>query len=565
MYDLRGSNGLAVVSDLLDNVLGVGGPLSINTIFNTTTNGTGIINVRPPNAAVVVNISTLAQVGIHLEAVRVGGLTSWTDFDPLAVKGPISMLTTTHSKNFSLAVQLRINVTSTGELASIPLVEDFTLTLRLTNCTLRSWFDVQIKDPAQGTAPSATVPPACYVPAVRNATMKDLVFEMDVDVLDFNGTAASGGVLEEEIDIAVNTLFKLLTVQYRGAVPAFFNAFVSQPIMKAVNPAIAAKIANETFPCVPPEPASTLFAPVSLGIATAASAAVVICIYVVASRRADETRGDRLFKQTSFSSPGSARERMPLAGYGGAGSLNGGPLGGGRYGDDYLGFGDGGALMFSPKLPWIARGLLPVVVLYTIAVFLISNTSNGASVGPVVTTGDDNAMVFAPLFNFKLANSVKDMWQAGVYPLSLLVAGFSGAWPYLKLMMMLGCWTLPVARVPSALREKWLMALDALGKWSLIDIYVMVMMMVAFKFTFAGAGLPGPIPGQNITASMDIYVVPEFGFRGFLVCTVGSLVASHVMLHYHRVEAATASIVAGGDSVSVSRYRYPIDPSGLFL
>ena len=50
-------------------------------------------------------------------------------------------------------------------------------------------------------------------------------------------------------------------------------------------------------------------------------------------------------------------------------------------------------------------------------------------------------------------------------------------------------------------RESFLMALDALGKWSLIDAYVLVLMMVAFHFhiTQPGKDQPQvrPIGGTN--------------------------------------------------------------------
>jgi hypothetical protein len=37
------------------------------------------------------------------------------------------------------------------------------------------------------------------------------------------------------------------------------------------------------------------------------------------------------------------------------------------------------------------------------------------------------------------------MWDAGVYPLSVLIAVLSGAWPYLKLLLIGACWVCPPA------------------------------------------------------------------------------------------------------------------------
>eukprot|EP00759_Apiculatamorpha_spiralis_P003507 PhF_6_TR11673/c0_g1_i1/m.18889 len=69
--------------------------------------------------------------------------------------------------------------------------------------------------------------------------------------------------------------------------------------------------------------------------------------------------------------------------------------------------------------------------------------------------------------------------------------------------------------------------LDAFGKWSLIDAYVMVMMMVAFRFHVVVDVDPG--------STLDVFVTPRWGFYSFLLATIISLIISHVEMHYHRV------------------------------
>lgn len=127
-----------------------------------------------------------------------------------------------------------------------------------------------------------------------------------------------------------------------------------------------------------------------------------------------------------------------------------------------------------------------MLLFLNIALFVTANTSIGASVFVRLTFGE-NEIWLPSLFDFTLANSVRDMWNAGlslhllvvtiigVYPLSLLIAVFSGAWPYIKLLMMLWVWLIPPSLFSSRKRESVIMVLDALGKWSLIDCYVMVL------------------------------------------------------------------------------------------
>jgi hypothetical protein len=42
-----------------------------------------------------------------------------------------------------------------------------------------------------------------------------------------------------------------------------------------------------------------------------------------------------------------------------------------------------------------------------------------------------------------LTTTVRDMWNAHTYALSLLIATFSCFWVYLKLLLMLLCWFAP--------------------------------------------------------------------------------------------------------------------------
>lgn len=49
--------------------------------------------------------------------------------------------------------------------------------------------------------------------------------------------------------------------------------------------------------------------------------------------------------------------------------------------------------------------------------------------------------------------------MAGVWPLSLLIAGFSGAWPYTKLLLMFVAWVIPVKFLSVKRREYGLMLL----------------------------------------------------------------------------------------------------------
>jgi hypothetical protein len=131
------------------------------------------------------------------------------------------------------------------------------------------------------------------------------------------------------------------------------------------------------------------------------------------------------------------------------------------------------------------------------------------------------------------------MWDAGIYPLSILIAAFSGFWPYAKLLMMTVCWIIPGRILKILHRERILIVLDALGKWSLVDSFVMILMMVSFHFTL----LPR-MSREDLRMEVDAYVEPHYGFFAFVVATMLSLFLTHVVLYFHRKVTSNERLVS---------------------
>ena len=186
---------------------------------------------------------------------------------------------------------------------------------------------------------------------------------------------------------------------------------------------------------------------------------------------------------------------------------------------------------YSPHVPLWIRRALPLVIFGNVALFLSSNTAVGAEVLLSASAADQTGVVSAtapPIFEFTLANSVTDMWRAGVYPLSVLIAVLSGGWPYLKLFAIAIAWCTPEkfwVRLQIA-RATTLRVVDALGKWSLIDAFVMVLFRVAFRLQ-----LRMHARDSNAWASFDVRVEPKWGFHAFVLATIVSLAVGHVARH----------------------------------
>jgi hypothetical protein len=72
-------------------------------------------------------------------------------------------------------------------------------------------------------------------------------------------------------------------------------------------------------------------------------------------------------------------------------------------------------------------------------------------------------------------------------------------------------------------RERSLITLNALGKFSLVDSYVLILFVVAFRFHL----------GISESLGVDCSVAPVYGFYSFLFVTCLSLGLGHAMLFFH--------------------------------
>eukprot|EP01094_Clydonella_sp_ATCC50884_P025808 TRINITY_DN6914_c0_g1_i1.p1 TRINITY_DN6914_c0_g1~~TRINITY_DN6914_c0_g1_i1.p1 ORF type:complete len:660 (+),score=291.30 TRINITY_DN6914_c0_g1_i1:115-1980(+) len=180
------------------------------------------------------------------------------------------------------------------------------------------------------------------------------------------------------------------------------------------------------------------------------------------------------------------------------------------------------AIMRDTRIHWLPRYVLPLVSLLNLSLFVSATVSVGTRVYVYLTIGE-SVTKLPSLYTFTLWSSVIEMWEAGVWPLALLIAGTSGVWPYVKLVLMLLCWLLPPQVLAVGWRRAVLQWLDALGKWSLIDAYVLVLFLEAFRIHVAiGEGL-----------AFDMVAEAHYGYFSYLGATMLSLSLCHVVLYAH--------------------------------
>ena len=174
-------------------------------------------------------------------------------------------------------------------------------------------------------------------------------------------------------------------------------------------------------------------------------------------------------------------------------------------------------------------------ILINFGLFLSGHLSVGASVDLVAHFAGDT-LEYDTIYTFSLGSSLTDMWSACAIVLATLIGSFSGVWPYLKLVLMTFVWTAPPSILNTRRRGGLMQILDIMGKWSLIDLYVLVMSMIAFFVNIYSPELE--ILPTNFYL-FSLWVTPVWGLYAFCIAVTSSLLLSHVQIVAHRNAVAS--------------------------
>ena len=194
-------------------------------------------------------------------------------------------------------------------------------------------------------------------------------------------------------------------------------------------------------------------------------------------------------------------------------------------------------LALSADVPVFLRFFVPIVILGNIALFLSGHLSLGGTVNLSGSFGGTPFDVDG-FFEFSMAKSTIEMWNAGAKSLAILIVIFSGVWPYTKQLVTLVIWFLPTTRVSSDRRGKVLSWLDALGKWSMVDVFVLLMTLASFRLSVESPDHLSFLPEGLY--SINMLVVPLWGLYANMLAQLLSQISSHVIIHYHRKTIAAA-------------------------
>ena len=194
-------------------------------------------------------------------------------------------------------------------------------------------------------------------------------------------------------------------------------------------------------------------------------------------------------------------------------------------------------MISSPAIPIFIRYAMPIVLLANVGFFLSGHLNLGASVNIKANIAGDIINI-DKFFEFSMARSTLDMWNAGAKTLAILIGLFSGAWPYTKQFITLFLWVAPPKVVTVSRRESVFLWLDRLAKWSIVDIFVLLMSVAAFNISVNSPENVPFLPPKLY--SLKLMVVPLWGMYANMTAQLLSQISSHIIIHYHRVIVAEA-------------------------
>ena len=139
------------------------------------------------------------------------------------------------------------------------------------------------------------------------------------------------------------------------------------------------------------------------------------------------------------------------------------------------------------------------------------------------------------IFTFSIAQSTMDMYKAGAWQLALILVIFSVIWPYTKMFYMIYLWVAPTTIVSPEKRGSSFSWLDALGKWSMIDIFITVLSLVTFRITATNPQLSAELSTllPDEIYNVEVYVTMQWGLYANLIAQVLSQLVSHCAVYYH--------------------------------
>jgi hypothetical protein len=136
------------------------------------------------------------------------------------------------------------------------------------------------------------------------------------------------------------------------------------------------------------------------------------------------------------------------------------------------------------------------------------------------------------VYSIQFVDAVRKAWSGGARWLAVLLALCSGVWPYVKNVLLLVVWFRPLRYSQRGQLLQWL---ARLGKWSFLDVFIMVLLNATLRVDMA----------LSSKLRLEVAAFPRAGVFAFCVAAVLSLAQSEWMRQQHADALRSASAASG--------------------
>lgn len=165
------------------------------------------------------------------------------------------------------------------------------------------------------------------------------------------------------------------------------------------------------------------------------------------------------------------------------------------------------------------RLLVPCWIVASFVLYIESSLNGGASMKLYLTLESQVAfnVPLLTLRRFSVFQTIHQLWTSNVKALAILITLFSVVIPYAKLVTCLLVWQFGYFRTR---RTAILKYLHLFGKWSLLDVYVVVAVIciVSMNVRFKGG------------SGVAMYVEPMWGFMAFILATCVTMLTGTLII-----------------------------------
>ena len=159
-------------------------------------------------------------------------------------------------------------------------------------------------------------------------------------------------------------------------------------------------------------------------------------------------------------------------------------------------------------------------------------------------------------YSYNLWSGVAHLWNDGAAPLAVVVLLWSGVWPYVKLGVLMRV----LARADAHGLPPWTGTLSRLGRWSLLDVWVVAVTALAVRVSFdiehTLVSFFGYMP-EKLYLKIWSQAVALPGVYWFLTACVLSQLCGHEFLRQAREDAARKGAAAPSGSAAATATATP--------